>query len=63
MRKVYAPFGSAVMVFDEAELDAESFLAMMAVDASPESAPLYVKVVLSILRQLGEDNYSFLDAT
>lgn len=49
MRRVYAPLGDNVTVeplmFTEAELDAEAFLSMMAVDSS-ESAPLYMQVIL-----------------
>ena len=49
MRAVYAPLGSRVTVepllFSEAELDAEAFLSMMAVDSS-ETAPLYVQIIL-----------------
>lgn len=49
MKKVYAPLGGNVTVepllFTEAELDAEAFLSMMAVDSS-ESAPLYMQVIL-----------------
>jgi hypothetical protein len=49
MRAVYAPLGRRVIVeplfFNEAELDAEAFLSMMAVDSS-ESAPLYVQLIL-----------------
>lgn len=48
--KVYAPLGPSIkilpLMFDEHELDAESFLAMMGVDGSSESAPLYVKIIL-----------------
>ncbi|KAI0080647.1 hypothetical protein K474DRAFT_1682401 [Panus rudis PR-1116 ss-1] len=58
MRAVYAPLGSNVtvepLVFSESELDAEAFLSMMAVGSS-ESAPLYVQIILSILRDLGEN--------
>lgn len=48
--KVYAPLGSSIKIlpltFDEHELDAESFLAMMGVDGSSENVPLYVKIIL-----------------
>lgn len=74
MRAVYAPLGKNVTIeplyFKEEELDAESFLSMMAVGSS-ESAPLYVQIILvglfitavfgcssirqSILRELGEN--------
>ncbi|KAF9469015.1 hypothetical protein BDZ94DRAFT_1245162 [Collybia nuda] len=61
MRTVYAPLGKRVIVepllFTEAELDAQAFLSMMAVGSS-DSAPLYIQIVLSILRDLGE-NYTF----
>ncbi|KIM90985.1 hypothetical protein PILCRDRAFT_59166 [Piloderma croceum F 1598] len=57
MKAVYAPLGHRVTVeplfFSEDELDAEAFLSMMAVGSS-ESAPLYVQLILSILRDLGE---------
>lgn len=49
MKRVYAPLGSRVTVepllFSEAELDAEAFLSMMAVDSS-ETAPLYIQIML-----------------
>ncbi|EGO01860.1 hypothetical protein SERLA73DRAFT_49276 [Serpula lacrymans var. lacrymans S7.3] len=61
MKTVYAPLGNRVRVepllFTEEELDAQAFLSMMAVGSS-ESAPLYIQVVLSILRDLGE-NFSY----
>ncbi|KDQ29197.1 hypothetical protein PLEOSDRAFT_1112157 [Pleurotus ostreatus PC15] len=57
MRTVYAPLGGQVQVvplcFTEAELDAEAFLSMMAVGSSG-GAPLYIQIILSILRDLGE---------
>ncbi|CAL1701481.1 unnamed protein product [Somion occarium] len=61
MRGVYSALGPNVvvepLVFSEFELDAEAFLSMMAVGSS-ESAPLYVQIILSILREMGE-NYSY----
>ncbi|KAF7981663.1 hypothetical protein HWV62_32784 [Athelia sp. TMB] len=61
MRTVYAPLGDGVSVepllFSEAELDAEAFLSMMSVTGS-EGAPLYIQIILSILRELGE-NYTY----
>ncbi|KAF4602216.1 hypothetical protein EYR40_005420 [Pleurotus pulmonarius] len=58
MRRVYAPLGNHVQVeplyFTETELDAAAFLSMMAVGSS-ESAPLYIQILLSILRDLGEN--------
>ncbi|KZP24515.1 hypothetical protein FIBSPDRAFT_856704 [Athelia psychrophila] len=61
MRAVYAPLGSGVVVepllFSEAELDAEAFLSMMSVSGS-DGAPLYIQIILSILRDLGE-NYTY----
>jgi len=42
------------LLFTEDELDAQAFLSMMAVESS-ESAPLYMQVLLSILREMGED--------
>ncbi|KAF7981653.1 hypothetical protein HWV62_32764 [Athelia sp. TMB] len=61
MRAVYAPLGDGVVVepllFNEAELDAEAFLSMMGVTGS-ERAPLYIQIILSILRELGE-NYTY----
>ncbi|KDQ64690.1 hypothetical protein JAAARDRAFT_187994 [Jaapia argillacea MUCL 33604] len=57
MRDVYSSFGERVVVepllLGEGELDAQSFLSMMAVSSS-EAAPLYVQTILSILRDLGE---------
>ncbi|KAI6003483.1 hypothetical protein F5J12DRAFT_838154 [Pisolithus orientalis] len=54
---IYAPLGDRVRVspllFNESELDAQAILSMMAVGSS-ESAPLYMQIVLSILRDLGE---------
>ncbi|TDL16631.1 hypothetical protein BD410DRAFT_615335 [Rickenella mellea] len=61
MRAVYAPLGKAVVIrplhFTEDELDAEAFLMMMSVGSS-DGAPLYMQILLAILRELGE-NYSF----
>ncbi|KAH8106066.1 hypothetical protein BXZ70DRAFT_918051 [Cristinia sonorae] len=61
MRAVYSALGNNVIVeplyFSEEELDAEAFLSMMAVGSS-EQAPLYVQIILSILRDMGE-TYSF----
>ncbi|KAK7695533.1 hypothetical protein QCA50_000169 [Cerrena zonata] len=61
MRGIYSELGSNVTVeplmFAESELDAEAFLSMMSVGSS-ETAPLYVQMILSILRELGE-NYSY----
>ncbi|KDQ64702.1 hypothetical protein JAAARDRAFT_116727 [Jaapia argillacea MUCL 33604] len=58
MERIYSPMGPNVTVqpllFSEAELDAEAFLSMMAVGSS-DSAPLYMQMFLSILRNLGED--------
>lgn len=49
MRRIYAPLGENVTVeplqFTEAELDAQAFLSMMAVESS-DSAPLYMQVFL-----------------
>ncbi|KAI6151531.1 hypothetical protein BKA82DRAFT_4100264 [Pisolithus tinctorius] len=45
MKSIYAPLGD--------QLDAQAILSMMAVGSS-ESAPLYMQIVLSILRDLGE---------
>ncbi|KAF8552600.1 hypothetical protein OG21DRAFT_1477686 [Imleria badia] len=57
MKAVYEPLGKHVevmpLLFNESELDAEAFLSMMAV-GSAESAPLYIQIVLTILRELGE---------
>ncbi|OCH86212.1 hypothetical protein OBBRIDRAFT_738413 [Obba rivulosa] len=63
MRAVYAKVGSHVTVepllFSESELDAQAFLSMMAVGTSDSaSVPLYMHIILSILRELGE-NYSY----
>ncbi|KAG6868454.1 hypothetical protein C0993_002592 [Termitomyces sp. T159_Od127] len=61
MKTVYAPLGDHIivepLVFSESELDAQAFLSMMAVGGS-ESAPLYMQIVLTILRDLGE-KYTF----
>ncbi|KAG6880447.1 hypothetical protein C0992_000049 [Termitomyces sp. T32_za158] len=61
MKTVYAPLGGHIIVepliFSESELDAQAFLSMMAIGGS-ESAPLYIQVILTILRDLGE-NYTF----
>ncbi|KAJ3549529.1 hypothetical protein NMY22_g852 [Coprinellus aureogranulatus] len=61
MRKVYAPLGSKVVVeplyFKRKELDSHAVLSMMAIGSS-ESAPLYMQIILTILRELGE-NYDF----
>ncbi|KAF8974343.1 hypothetical protein BDZ97DRAFT_1647459 [Flammula alnicola] len=57
MRTVYERFGDKVTVeplyFQNSELDAAAILSMMAVGSS-ESAPLYMQIILSILRDLGE---------
>ncbi|KIL57968.1 hypothetical protein M378DRAFT_15879 [Amanita muscaria Koide BX008] len=57
-KQAYARVGPEIKVmpllFDESELDAEAFLKMMAV-GSLESAPLYMQIVMAILRELGED--------
>ena len=49
MRRIYQPLGAKVTVeplqFTEAELDAQAFLSMMAVESS-DSAPLYMQVFL-----------------
>ncbi|THH33650.1 hypothetical protein EUX98_g521 [Antrodiella citrinella] len=61
MRGVYSALGNNVTVeplaFSEEELDAEAFLSMMSVGSS-ENAPLYIQIILSILRDMGE-TYSF----
>jgi hypothetical protein len=61
MKKVYSIVGSHVTVepllFQESDLDAEAFLSLMAVGSS-DGAPLYMQIVLSILRELGE-NFSY----
>ncbi|KAH6915303.1 hypothetical protein BKA70DRAFT_1511736 [Coprinopsis sp. MPI-PUGE-AT-0042] len=57
MRKVYEPLGKKVTIlplyFKKEELDAQAVLSMMAITSS-DSAPLYMQIVLSILRELGE---------
>ncbi|KAG8687703.1 hypothetical protein FRC08_011845 [Ceratobasidium sp. 394] len=64
MKTVYAPLGSGVVVeplyFAEEELDAQAFLSIMAVNGGSDSAPLYMQIVLNILRQLGE-NYTYAE--
>ncbi|QRV91360.1 AAA-like domain protein [Ceratobasidium sp. AG-Ba] len=66
MKTVYAPLGAGVVVeplyFAEEELDAQAFLSIMAVSGGSDSAPLYMQIVLSILRELGE-NYSYSEFT
>ncbi|EEB93938.1 hypothetical protein MPER_07338, partial [Moniliophthora perniciosa FA553] len=63
MKKVYAPLmknGNVKvepLLFDEGDLDAQTFLSMMAVGSS-DGAPLYIQILLSILRDLGE-NFKF----
>ncbi|KAF9483949.1 hypothetical protein BDN70DRAFT_873074 [Pholiota conissans] len=63
MTAVYSRFGTKVTVkplyFQNSELDAAAILSMMAV-GSTESAPLYMQIILSILRDLGE-NFTFTD--
>ncbi|PFH52524.1 hypothetical protein AMATHDRAFT_1931 [Amanita thiersii Skay4041] len=58
MKHVYAPLGENIKVkpllLEEHELDAEAFLTMMAV-GSLDTAPLYMQIVLSLLRDLGEN--------
>ncbi|KAJ3517977.1 hypothetical protein NLJ89_g170 [Agrocybe chaxingu] len=58
---IYAPLGDKVTVepllFQSSELDAAAILSMMAVGSS-ESAPLYMQIILSLLRDLGE-NYTY----
>ncbi|KDR83586.1 hypothetical protein GALMADRAFT_219407 [Galerina marginata CBS 339.88] len=57
MRTVYEPLGDKVTVepllFQNSELDAAAILSMMAV-GSAEGAPLYMQIILAILRELGE---------
>ncbi|KAJ3476356.1 hypothetical protein NLI96_g11215 [Meripilus lineatus] len=67
MGKVYEKLGLKGLVvrpllFTEAELDAQAFLTMMAI-WSKEMTPLYVQVILSLLRELGEEftYQAFLD--
>ncbi|TFK29354.1 hypothetical protein FA15DRAFT_610541 [Coprinopsis marcescibilis] len=61
MRTVYAPLGEKLSVeplyFRRRELDAAAILSMMSISSS-ESAPLYMQVILSILRDMGE-TYEF----
>jgi hypothetical protein len=58
MRQVYSPLGNNIEVkalfFSPSELDAAAFLSLMAVNSS-DSAPLYMQIVLGILRDLGDD--------
>ncbi|KAF8992060.1 hypothetical protein BDQ17DRAFT_1370044 [Cyathus striatus] len=58
MQTVYSKLGSKIQVkplyFQQSELDAAAFLSMMAI-SSTESAPLYMQIILSILRRLGEN--------
>ncbi|TFY69603.1 hypothetical protein EVG20_g3065 [Dentipellis fragilis] len=57
MTKLYESLGKSVRVrplyFEDSELDAAAFLSLMAVSSS-DSAPLYMHVLLSILRGLGD---------
>ncbi|KIM46031.1 hypothetical protein M413DRAFT_23823 [Hebeloma cylindrosporum] len=57
MRTVYSPFGDRVTIeplqFHSSELDAAAILSMMAVGSN--SPPLYMQIILAILRELGED--------
>ncbi|KAF4619953.1 hypothetical protein D9613_005364 [Agrocybe pediades] len=57
MSAVYAPLGDRVVVepllLKNSELDASAVLSMMAV-GSVDSAPLYMQIILSLLRDLGE---------
>ncbi|KAL0582014.1 hypothetical protein V5O48_000072 [Marasmius crinis-equi] len=60
MRGVYSSVASRgtvtvePLLFDEGDLDAQTFLSMMAVGSS-DAAPLYMQIILSILRDMGED--------
>ncbi|KAF5393891.1 hypothetical protein D9757_000142 [Collybiopsis confluens] len=59
MKAIYSPLmkkGNIVveaLLFSESELDAQAFLSLMAVGSS-QGAPLYIQIILSILRELGE---------
>ncbi|OAX37557.1 hypothetical protein K503DRAFT_792881 [Rhizopogon vinicolor AM-OR11-026] len=57
MKAIYAPLGKEVevtpLLFNEAGLDAQAFLSMIAIGSS-DSVPLYIQIVLNILRELGE---------
>ncbi|KAK7470795.1 hypothetical protein VKT23_002213 [Stygiomarasmius scandens] len=59
MKTVYSPLirrgnvSVEPLLFHESELDSQAFLSMMAVGSS-NNAPLYMQIVLSILRDLGE---------
>ncbi|KIK65393.1 hypothetical protein GYMLUDRAFT_978419 [Collybiopsis luxurians FD-317 M1] len=59
MKTIYAPLtqrGNVTvepLFLSESELDAQAFLSLMAVGSS-DNAPLYIQIVLSILRDLGE---------
>ncbi|TRM67969.1 hypothetical protein BD626DRAFT_480382 [Schizophyllum amplum] len=56
MTDLYAPLGKSITVlpllFTENELDAAAILSMMAVGGA-DGAPLYIQIILSILRRLG----------
>ncbi|KAI4520458.1 hypothetical protein K525DRAFT_286016 [Schizophyllum commune Loenen D] len=56
MKALYAPLGKNITVLPllltETELDAAAILSMMAVGGA-EGAPLYIQIILSILRTLG----------
>ncbi|KAH8830733.1 hypothetical protein DL96DRAFT_1786217 [Flagelloscypha sp. PMI_526] len=59
MKNVYASLGSAVtikpLLFSENELDAQSFRSLMAIGSTTGNIPLYMQIVLTILRELGEN--------
>ncbi|KAF8665798.1 hypothetical protein AX16_000243 [Volvariella volvacea WC 439] len=62
MRSLYLPLGNRVSVeplyFEDRELDAQAFLTLMGVGSDSEQTPLYVEIILSILRELGQ-NFSY----
>ncbi|KAH8801975.1 hypothetical protein DL96DRAFT_1634713 [Flagelloscypha sp. PMI_526] len=58
MEKVYSSLGSEVTVkplkFSEDEMDAQSFRTLMAIGNTLGNIPLYMQIVLNILRELGD---------
>jgi len=67
MEMVYRRLGNEVevlpLLLTESELDAKSFLSLMAVGTTSTSdrTPLYMKIVMMILRDIGADNFTYTD--
>ncbi|KAF9779993.1 hypothetical protein BJ322DRAFT_1023896 [Thelephora terrestris] len=65
MTAVYKRLGPSVevssLLLTQSELDAKSFLSLMAVGTtSTDRTPLYMKIILMILRDLGVDGFSYI---